>query len=283
MRPIVARPDLRRRGGARRLRLEELLTRRDWTVYATNVRNSRGWHLTDRPESTFLIVKYFYRGVVAAMEPTKQDAEAMLNQAGGIQLAVRARTPREHVPFFAYGLLLALLAPIRDLGDDSVVAGIGQWIVMGGAAAVLITHLRQFRQVRVSPRTPIWLALAFGAWVVPVTTFLPGLLDGTIDWTAFSVWLSALLHARGDDVVRVKGVVRTPAGRLLVQSVRKVVQSPEILPARADDGEREDGTIVVIGRGYRGEDLGRSLRYFASAGRARPGHDVGTATELGLT
>jgi hypothetical protein len=118
------------------------------------------------------------------MEPTKQDAEAMLNQAGGIQLAVRARTPREHVPFFAYGLLLALLAPIRDLGDDSVVAGIGQWIVMGGAAAVLITHLRQFRQVRVSPRTPIWLALAFGAWVVAVTTFLPGLLDGTIDFAS---------------------------------------------------------------------------------------------------
>ena len=35
------------------------------------------------------------------MEPTKQDAEAMLNEAGGIQLAVRTRTPREHVPFFA--------------------------------------------------------------------------------------------------------------------------------------------------------------------------------------
>ena len=51
-----------------------------------------------------------------------------------------------------------------------------------------------------------------------------------VDWTAFSVWLSALLHARGDDVLRVKGVVRTPAGRLLLQSVRKVVQSPEILP-----------------------------------------------------
>ncbi|MHB1111463.1 MAG: GTP-binding protein, partial [Devosia sp.] len=39
------------------------------------------------------------------------------------------------------------------------------------------------------------------------------LIGQTIDWTAFTVWLSALLHARGDDVVRVKGVVRTPAGR----------------------------------------------------------------------
>jgi len=90
-------------------------------------------------------------------------------------------------------------------------------------------------------------------------------IDETIDWTAFSVWLSALLHARGDDVLRVKGVVRTPAGRLLLQSVRKVVQSPEILPEPADGPDREDDTIVVIGRGYRGEDLGRSLAYFAGA------------------
>ena len=106
----------------------------------------------------------------------------MLNQAGGIQLAVRTRTPKEHVPYFAYGLLLALLAPVRDLGDDSVVAGIGQWIVIGGFVAVLITYWRQFRQVRVRPRTPTWLALALGAWVVAVTTFLPRLLDGTIDF-----------------------------------------------------------------------------------------------------
>lgn len=89
-------------------------------------------------------------------------------------------------------------------------------------------------------------------------------LDETIDWAAFTVWLSALLHARGDDVVRVKGVLRTPAGRLLLQTVRKIVQSPEILP---EQSEREENTIVVIGRGYATEDLRRSLNYFASAGR----------------
>jgi len=88
-------------------------------------------------------------------------------------------------------------------------------------------------------------------------------IDETIDWTAFSVWLSALLHARGDDVMRVKGVVRTPAGRLLVQSVRKIVQSPEIVPEQVDGERREDNTIVVIGRGYRGDDLRKSLRHFA--------------------
>jgi G3E family GTPase len=89
-------------------------------------------------------------------------------------------------------------------------------------------------------------------------------LDEIVDWTAFTVWLSALLHARGDDVVRVKGVVRTPAGRLLLQSVRKLVQSPEILP---EQEAREDNTIIIIGRGYSADDLRRSLHHFASVGR----------------
>ncbi len=88
-------------------------------------------------------------------------------------------------------------------------------------------------------------------------------IGGDVDWTAFTVWLSALLHARGDDVMRVKGVVSTPAGRLLVQTVRRVVQSPEILPDRAAGDMDRDGTVVVIGRGYTADDLHRSLRRFA--------------------
>ncbi len=87
-------------------------------------------------------------------------------------------------------------------------------------------------------------------------------LDETIDWTGFSVWLSALLHARGDDVMRVKGVIRTPAGRLLLQSVRRAVQSPEILPE--ERAGPDDDTVAIIGRGYEPEHLMRSLRRFAA-------------------
>lgn len=85
-------------------------------------------------------------------------------------------------------------------------------------------------------------------------------IDPAIDWSAFTLWLSALLHARGDDLVRVKGVIRTPAGRLLLQTVRKVVQSPEILPDGPD--QAQDNRIVFIGRGYRPADLDRSLHRF---------------------
>jgi G3E family GTPase len=106
-------------------------------------------------------------------------------------------------------------------------------------------------------------------------------VDETIDWTAFSVWLSALLHARGDDVLRVKGVVRTPAGRLLLQSVRRIVQSPEIMPELTNGAEREDNMIVVIGRGYRAEDLRRSLAYFAGARSMTRSAPEASGTEAG--
>lgn len=85
-------------------------------------------------------------------------------------------------------------------------------------------------------------------------------LPPDLDWSDFALWLSALLHARGDDLVRVKGVIRTPAGRLLLQTVRKVVQSPEILPEQNDTSS--DNSIVFIGRGYRPDDLARSMQRF---------------------
>lgn len=90
-------------------------------------------------------------------------------------------------------------------------------------------------------------------------------LGDTPDWTAFTVWLSALLYARGDRIVRVKGVIRTPAGRLLLQAVRTRVQSPEILPdAPSDSGAPTDNSIAVIGRGFTQEQLEASLKRYSA-------------------
>jgi len=102
-------------------------------------------------------------------------------------------------------------------------------------------------------------------------------------WAALSTWLSALLHARGNDVVRVKGVVRTPAGRLLLQSVRQIVQPPEILP---DDDSLltgpapQEGVIVLIGRNIDTATLARSWHLFGTsvdgqANRGQPSRDTG--------
>lgn len=126
------------------------------------------------------------------MEPTRQDAEAMLKDASGIQLAVRARTPREHVPFLAWGLLVAMVGPVRDLGDHSVVGGILQWVALAVPVAILLTYLRQSRRVRVRESSPKWLGPALAVWVVAIAWVLPGLLDGTVD---FAYSLGGILGA----------------------------------------------------------------------------------------
>ena len=81
-----------------------------------------------------------------------------------------------------------------------------------------------------------------------------------VDWVEFTVWLSALLHARGDTILRVKGVLQTDEGALLLQSVRKVMQQPEILPP--EKGDSRPGDIVFIGEGMNQEALLMSLFSF---------------------
>lgn len=88
-------------------------------------------------------------------------------------------------------------------------------------------------------------------------------LAGAGGWGALSAWLSALLFARGDDIVRVKGAMRTPAGRLLLQSVRRHVQPPEILPEPEPGAPPpEEDFAVLIGRGIDGDRLRASWRRF---------------------
>ncbi len=88
-------------------------------------------------------------------------------------------------------------------------------------------------------------------------------VSAAASWAAISVWLSAVLHTHGDDLVRVKGIVRAPAGRLLLQAVRGTVQPPEILPdTLASDGTAEavENVIVFIGRGLEDDRIGCSFR-----------------------
>jgi G3E family GTPase len=106
---------------------------------------------------------------------------------------------------------------------------------------------------------------AVGAMAEPIRPYRLDVREGG-KWIALSTWLSALLQARGDDVVRIKGVVRAPAGLLLLQSVRRVVQPPEILPENEilAGPAPEEGVIVLIGRNIDGDMLERSWRRFGA-------------------
>ncbi|WP_201586069.1 CobW family GTP-binding protein [Psychrobacter jeotgali] len=92
------------------------------------------------------------------------------------------------------------------------------------------------------------------------TTVVTLPMPENINWIEFTVWLSALLHARGDKILRVKGVLHTDEGALLLQSVRKVMQQPEIL-AR-ESSEARSGDMVFIGENMNKQDLLASLFAF---------------------
>jgi G3E family GTPase len=92
-------------------------------------------------------------------------------------------------------------------------------------------------------------------------------LDGPVDWLGFGVWLTMLLHARGREILRVKGLLDVgDEGPLLVDAVQHVVHPPAHLDAWPDDDRRS--RLVLIGRHLDAERLERSLKSFVAPGQA---------------
>jgi G3E family GTPase len=91
-------------------------------------------------------------------------------------------------------------------------------------------------------------------------------LDGALDWSAFGIWLTMLLHAHGASLYRVKGLLDTGgSGPVLVNGVQHAVHPPVHLDDWPDEERRS--RLVVIGRGVDHDALERSLRAFDRAAR----------------
>lgn len=86
-------------------------------------------------------------------------------------------------------------------------------------------------------------------------------LPERIDWPAFTLWLSALLHRHGDRILRVKGLVRTSAGAnpIVIHGVQHSMQPPVHLIG-ADDGQKS--FLVFITRGLDRAAIENSLTRF---------------------
>jgi G3E family GTPase len=92
-------------------------------------------------------------------------------------------------------------------------------------------------------------------------------LDEPLDWNAFAVWLTMLLHTRGADVLRVKGLLDVgEAGPVVLDGVQHVVHRPRHLDAWPDDDRRS--RIVFVARGIEREAVQASLAAFNGLGRA---------------
>jgi G3E family GTPase len=196
-----------------------------------------------------LVHHIFVGEIIVAVDALHGLAQLLAEPLGRRQAEIADRIVVTKIDAARAAELAPLLATLRGLNPGAAISGAvkGTDAPLPPFADTSPAALPDLSGAEAQPLFPVKLSIG-----------------GEIDWTAFTVWLSALLHARGDDVVRVKGVVRTPAGRLLLQSVRRVVQSPEVLPEQPDAKGREDNAVIVIGRGYGAQDLERSLRRFAA-------------------
>jgi len=86
-------------------------------------------------------------------------------------------------------------------------------------------------------------------------------LPERIDWPAFTLWLSALLHRHGDRILRVKGLVRTSAGAdpVVIHGVQHSMHPPVHLVGE-DTGQ--SSFLVFITRGLTRDPIAQSLTRF---------------------
>ncbi len=122
--------------------------------------------------------------------------------------------------------------------------------------------------------TAVTAPLAVAVPALPSDEHLAGVasasidLEGPVDWAAFAVWLSALLHAHGDRVLRVKAVLDTGSEKpVVVDGVQHVVHPPRHLLTW--DGARRSSAVLItrdLPPGPVVEALRRFLRRADAAG-----------------
>ncbi len=86
--------------------------------------------------------------------------------------------------------------------------------------------------------------------------------DRPLDWTAFGIWMSMLLHCHGDKVLRIKGLlnVRDVETPVLINGVQHIVHPPVHL-AEWPDNEHNSRLIFIV-QGMSVDNIRRSLDAF---------------------
>ena len=94
--------------------------------------------------------------------------------------------------------------------------------------------------------------------------------DGAMDWTAFGVWMTMLLHRHGDRVLRIKGLLNVAGvpGPVLVNGVQHIVHPPAHLDAWPGADRRSH--LVVILDGLAIDTVARSLEAFNAIANPAP-------------
>ena len=89
-----------------------------------------------------------------------------------------------------------------------------------------------------------------------------------VDWAAFGVWLTSLIHRHGRNILRVKGLLKVAgaSGPVVLQGVQHVIHPPTHLEAWPDADE--SSRLVFIVEGIPPALIDRSLKRFLQAAGA---------------
>jgi G3E family GTPase len=87
-------------------------------------------------------------------------------------------------------------------------------------------------------------------------------LEAPVDWVAFGLWLTLLLHRHGNDILRVKGILRLTDSEfpVVVQGVQHLVHTPTHLASWPFADQRS--RLVFIARGLDASRVEASLKCF---------------------
>lgn len=72
-------------------------------------------------------------------------------------------------------------------------------------------------------------------------------IAGEVDWTAFAVWLSAMVHRHGSRILRIKGLLNVPdwPGPVLLNAVQKFIHPPQHLSSWPG-GDRSSRLVFIV-------------------------------------
>lgn len=87
-------------------------------------------------------------------------------------------------------------------------------------------------------------------------------LEAPLHWTRFGIWLTALVHCRGQDILRIKGMLNVQGSDtpVALHGVQQLIHAPEHLGAWPD--ESRASRLVFIARGLDPLRVQRSLGAF---------------------
>ena len=181
-----------------------------------------------------------------------------------------------------------------DLVDDDIVSSVSQAVAQLNPSASLLTAAAGaispallLRDLEHEPQrgdggAGMWLGELRPAETPPAAGFtvaghsaryrsISWRRSGQIDWSSFGIWLTMLLHAHGDRVLRVKGILQIEGavGPVAIHGVQHTVHPPVHLQSGA--GAARESRLVFVISGVSETSICESLDAFLTLTNAARG------------